>query len=121
MKPVAGLFGLVCGTGFVVALVLTVQQARDVAPLQTRVVSTTHSGGLVSVVTEIRNTTGRALCARVEVAARDREGRDLALAQAGDPAQLAAHSGRRESMQLTVTIRDYAEKLNQVDAYVVPC
>lgn len=121
MRPATGLFGLVCASGFVVALALTVQQARYVAPLEARVVSTTHSGGLISVVAEIRNTTDRALCARVEVAARDREGRDLAVVQAGEKAQLAAHSRRRESTQLTVTSRDYAEKLHQVDAYAVPC
>ena len=121
MRLRSALFGLVCATGFAGALALTVHDARDVAPLEPRVVSTVRADGLVTVVAEVRNTTDQARCVQLMIAARDREGRDLAVARAGAAGQLASHARRRESVRLTLSARQYAERLQRIDAYAVPC
>ena len=121
MRASSALFGVVCAAGFAAALALTVHEARYVAPLEARVVSTTRPDGLISVVAEIRNTTDGVLCAQLQVAARDREGRDLAVAPAGGSGPLAPHQRRRESVLLTLSAKKYTERLQRVDAYVVPC
>ena len=121
MRGSSVLFGLICASGSAAALTLAVHEATYVPPLEARVVSSTHPGTLITVVAEVHNTTAAPRCAQIMVAARDREGRDLALASAGPGFQVPPRARRREQALLTVGARDAAERLQRVDAYVVAC
>lgn len=121
MRPTSLLFALVCAGGAASAVVLTVHEARYVPALETRVVSATRTGTLETVVAEVRNTTGHALCARLQVAARDREGRDLAVDSSLPAVQVAAGARHLVTARMTVSDRVYRERLQRFDAYVLTC
>jgi hypothetical protein len=120
MTPQAVLLGVVCAAGSAVALVLTVHEARHVAPVEATVVSKARQGQVTVVVAEVRNTTGDVRCAVLRVAARDREGRDLAV---GGPEQVRLAPGEvhRTTARLQVSARDARERLQRVDAFVTDC
>ena len=120
MTPQAVLLGLVCAGGSAAALGLTVHEARYVAPVEASVVSKTRSAEVTTAVAEVRNTTGDARCAVLRVAARDREGRDLALSS---PEQVRLRPGERHrsTVRLRVSGRDARERLQRVDAFVTDC
>ena len=120
MTPQAALLGLVCAAGSVTALVLTVHEARYVAPVEASVVSKTRTAEVTTAVAEVRNTTGDDRCVVLRVAARDREGRDLAVSR---PEQVRLEPGERHrtSVRLTVSGRDARERLQRVDAFVTDC
>lgn len=120
MTPQAVLLGLVCAAGAATALVLTVHEARYVAPVEASVVSTTRVGEVTDVVAEVRNTTGDGRCAVLRIAARDREGRDLAVSRP-EQVRLAPGERRRATARLQVSARDARERLQRVDAFVTDC
>lgn len=121
MRASATLFGLVCVAGSACALGLTVQEARYVPPLDAQVVSTSRVGQRTTVVAEVRNTTAVGRCAQLYVAARDREGRDLAVGTAGAARLVGPRERRRETIGLTLSARQYAEQLQRFAAYTMPC
>ena len=120
MTPQAVLLGLVCAAGSATALVLTVHEARYVAPVEVRVLSTARTGQVTVAVAELRNTTGTSRCAVLRVAARDREGRDLAVSRP-DQVRLAPGERHRATARLQVSARDARERLQRVDAFVREC
>ena len=120
MTPQAAVFGLVCVVGTAVSLALTVHEVRYVAPVEASVVSTSQSGRLTTAVAEARNTTGERRCAVLRVAARDREGRDLAVSRP-ERIELGPGEGHRATVQLQLSARDARERLQRVDAYLTAC
>ena len=120
MTPSAVLFGAVCVLGTTAAVVFTVQEARYVAPVEVRVVSSVRTGLVTTVTVEARNTTTRLRCASLGVAARDREGHDLGVADGG-VVRLGPAERRRVVVRLTLTKRQQTEQLQRQDAYTKPC
>jgi hypothetical protein len=120
MTPSSVLFGAVCVCGSAAALAFTVQEARHVEPVQARVVSSHRVGEVTTVAAEVHNTTGAPRCERFQVAARDREGRDLAVSPV-TRLELRPGERRRLTTSVTVSRRDAAERLQRTDAFVLPC
>ena len=120
MTPQAVLLGVVCAAGSAVALVLTVHEARYVPPVEANVVSKDRAGEVTAVVAEVRNTTGDSRCVVLRVAARDREGRDLAVSRA-EQVRLGPGERHRETVRLAVSGRDARERQQRVDAFVTDC
>jgi hypothetical protein len=120
VTPHAALLGLVCVAGSVTAVVLTAHEARYVAPVEASVVSKTRKAEVTTAVAEAHNTTGETRCAVLRVAARDREGRDLAV---GVPERVRLEPGERQrrTVRLRVSGRAARERLQRVDAYVTDC
>jgi hypothetical protein len=120
MTPQAALLGLVCVAGSVTATTLAVHEARYVAPVEASVVSKTRDAEVTTAVAEAHNTTEETRCAVLRVAARDREGRDLAV---GAPERVRLEPGERHrtTVRLRVSGRDARERLQRVDAYVTDC
>ena len=120
MTPSAVLFGLVCAGGSAAALVFTVHEARHEDPVEVRVVTSHRAGEVVVAQAEVHNTTGAARCVDLRIAARDREGRDLAVA-APIRLQLKPGERRRATSSVTVSRRDATERLQRTDAFVTSC
>lgn len=120
MRPSAVLFGAVCVLGTTAAVALTVQEARYVAPVEVRVVSTVRTGLVTTVTVEARNTTPRARCVSLGVAARDREGHDLDVADGG-LVRLGPAERQRVVVRLALTERQQTEQVQRHDAYAKPC
>jgi hypothetical protein len=120
VTPQTVLFGVVCAAGSAVALALTVHEVRYVAPVEASVLSSSRSGEVTTAVAEARNTTGQERCVVLHVAARDREGRDLAVSPPERP-ELGPGDRHRETVQLRLSARDARERLQRVDAYVTDC
>jgi hypothetical protein len=116
------LFGALCAVGVVSSVGLTVREVLKTAPVVASVAHTDRSGLTTTVEVAVRNTTDSTRCATVEVAARDRTGHDL-----GPPVtvatglQLAPHGRQRVPARVTLTARDYAERLDRFYPSVEAC
>lgn len=108
----AAVFAALCAVGSVCAVGLTVREATRTAPVTVAVASTVRSGLATTVVVLLHNTTGRARCVTVKVAARDQNGRDLASVRAPGALTVPARARRRVSVRLSLTARQYAERLH---------
>ena len=108
-------FVALCIVGIVLSVGLAVREALRTPPLVATVTHTDRTGLTTTVEVSVRNTTDVARCATVEIAARDRGGHDLgAPVTVATGLQLAPHSGRRVAARLTLTERDYAERLDRI-------
>lgn len=119
---VAGVaFGAVCVLGVVTAVGLTVREATRTPPVVAKVISTHRVADTTTVSLSVRNTTGRSRCATVRVAARDRSGHDLAAVTAAPALALPAHAYLPVTARLTLTARQYAERLYAFYPSERPC
>lgn len=107
----AAAFGLLCLVGAVSAVGLTVREALRTPAVVMEVAGTTRTGLTTTVTVSVRNTTGRSRCAGIRVAARDRAGHDLGAVTAARSVQLAPHASVRVSARVTLSARQYAERL----------
>lgn len=114
-------FGALCAVGAATSVGLTVREALR-TPAVSVAVADTHRAGLTTTVdVAVRNSTGDPACVTVRVAARDRAGHDLGAAAAAAPVRLAPHSRRVVSARVTVSARDYAERLDRYYPSTQPC
>jgi hypothetical protein len=120
-RPGGVLFTAVCVAGAVTAVTLTVREAVRTPPVVAVVTGTTRVARTTTVTISVRNTTDRARCVDVRVAARDREGRDLGAATAASGLVLAAHGRRAVTARITLTDRQYAERLHAFFPSEHPC
>jgi hypothetical protein len=114
-------FVAVCAAGSTAAVGLTVREVVRTPPVVVSVLHTTRVANTTTVDVSVHNTTRQARCARVRVAARDREGHDLATALAANPLVLAPHERGQVSVAVTLTRRQYAEKLYRFFPSVPSC
>lgn len=105
------LFALVCLVGATVAVALAAVEAVRTPAVVVSVAHKSRAGLTTTLTIAVHNTTARSRCAVVRVAARDRDGHDLARTTAATALPLAPHERRRVTAQLTLTRRQYAEKL----------
>ena len=105
-------FVLLCLAGSVAAVGLTVREVARTAPIALSVTDTTRSAETTLVTVSVRNTTDAERCVVVRVAARDQAGHDLAAATAAEPLALAPRDRRTLRVALTLTRREYAERLD---------
>ena len=105
-------FGLLCLVGAVASIGLTVHEVAKTAPVSLSVTHTTRTGLTTLVTIEASNRTSTDRCLVVRVAARDRNGKDLATTVAASALELPAHARRTVHARLTLTTRQYAEDLH---------
>jgi hypothetical protein len=114
-------FVLLCVAGAVAAVGLTVREVVRTAPIAMSVTERTRSGETTLVTVSVHNTTGSARCVSVRVAARDREGRDLAAVTATQALTVPPHARRTVRASLRLTPRQYAEQLHAYYPSSRPC
>ena len=114
-------FGLLCLAGAVVSIGLTVHEVAKTAPVSLSVTHTTRTGLTTVVTIEASNRTSVDRCLVVRVAARDRNGHDLATTVADSRLELPAHARRTVHARLTLTTRQYAEDLHAFYPSDRPC
>lgn len=105
-------FVALCLAGIVASVALTVREVARTAPIALTVTQTARSGQTTVVTVVVRNTTDTTRCVSVRVAARDRGGHDLATATAAGRLSLAPQGRRTVRATLTLSRRDYAERLD---------
>ena len=105
-------FGLLCVAGAVASIGLTIHEVAKTAPVTVSVTHTARSGSATLVTITVRNRTAADRCLVVRVAARDRDGHDLAATVAAPRLELPAHGRRTVQARLTLTPRQYAEELH---------
>jgi hypothetical protein len=105
-------FVALCLAGVVASVALTVHEVARTAPIALHVSGTHRSGNTTVVTVSVRNTTSASRCIAVRVAARDRSGHDLAAVTATPELTVPAHARRNVSAGLTLTARQYAERLD---------
>jgi hypothetical protein len=114
-------FGVLCALGAASAVGLTVREAVGTAPVVARVTGTHRTADTTTVSVSVRNTTGRSRCVTVRVAARDRSGHDLAAVTPAPALALPAHARVPVTARLTLTARQYAERLYAFYPSERPC
>lgn len=114
-------FGLLCLLGGVASIGLTVHEVAKTAPVALSITNTTRIGPATLVTIGIQNRTAVGRCLTVRVAARDRDGHDLATAVAARRLDLPAHARRTVQVRLTLTARQYAEDLHAFYPSQRPC
>jgi hypothetical protein len=114
-------FGLLCLVGAVASIGLTVHEVAKTAPVSLRVTHTTRTGLTTLVTIQATNRTSAERCLVVRVAARDRDGHDLAATIAASALELPAHARRTVRASLTLTRRQYAEDLHAFYPSERPC
>jgi hypothetical protein len=114
-------FVLLCLLGAASAVALTVREIGRTPAVVLSVVSTQRTGLTTTVTVDVRNTSDRARCVTVRLAARDRNGRDLGSVTVAGRLALAAGASRRIPTRLTLTARDYAERLDRFYPSARPC
>ena len=115
------LFAVLCVAGVVASVALTVREVARTAPIALSVADTHRTGQRTQVTVLVRNTTGVSRCVSIRVAARDRTGHDLATATASRALTVPGHGRRTVEARLTLTARDYAEKLHAFYPSQRPC
>lgn len=105
-------FGLLCLLGAAASIGLTVHEVAKTAPVSLTVAHTSRIGSATLVTVGVTNRTSVDRCLTVRVAARDRDGHDLATAVAARRLSVPAHARRTVQVRLTLTARQYAEKLH---------
>ena len=105
------LFAAVCAVGAATAVALAAAEAVHTPAVVVSVAHKSRAGLATTLAISVHNTTGRARCAVVRVAACDRDGHDLARTTAAAALPLPPHARRRVSAAVTLTRRQYAEKL----------
>ena len=108
----AAAFVTLCLAGSAAAVGLTVHEVTQTAAVSLDVTRTSRTGATTTVTVLVRNTTGASRCVAVRVAARDRDGRDLAATTAARGLSLPAHARRTVTARLTLTTRQYDEQLH---------
>jgi hypothetical protein len=114
-------FGLLCAAGAVASIGLTVHEVAKTAPVALSVRHTSRIGAATLVTIGVSNRTAVDRCVTVRVAARDRDGHDLAAAVAAPALALPPHARRTVQVRLTLTPRQYAEKLQAFYPSERPC
>lgn len=114
-------FVAVCAVGSAGAVGLTVREVVRTPPVVVTVAHTARLGDTTTVVVAAHNTTKRARCATVRVAARDRDGHDLGTAVTAPRLLLPGGARRTVSVAVTLTRRQYAEKLYRFFPSVRTC
>jgi hypothetical protein len=114
-------FVALCVVGIVSAAALAVREAVRTPPVVAAVAHTDRSGLTTTVDVSVRNTTDTARCVTVRVAARDRNGHDLGAVTAASGLRLDSHGRRSVSARLTLTARDYAERLDRFYPSIQAC
>jgi hypothetical protein len=115
------LFVVLCVAGAVASVALTVREVARTAPIALHVTATHRSGDITLVTVSVRNTTSASRCVTIRVAGRDRSGHDLAAVTAARRLTVPAHSRRTVPATLTLTPRQYAEKLDAFYPSTRPC
>ena len=115
------LFAAVCLAGIVASIGLTVREVARTAPIALSVAHTSRTGHTTVVTVDVRNTTDTSRCVAVRVAARDRAGHDLASATATRGVTVPPHARRTVQARLTLSTREYAEKLDAFYPSDLPC
>jgi len=105
-------FAALCLAGVAASVGLTVREVARTAPVAVRVTDQVRQGATTTVTVSVRNTTDQDRCATVRVAARDRNGHDLASATAARELALPAHARRTVTARLTLTARERTEKFH---------
>ena len=115
------LFVALCLAGMAASIGLTVREVARTAPIALTVTHTSRTAQTTVVMVDVRNTTDINRCVSVRVAARDRAGHDLAAATASLRLALPAHGRRSVQARLTLTQREYDEKLDAFYPSQRPC
>lgn len=115
------LFVVLCVAGATASIALTVREVARTAPIALSVTDTHRTGQTTLVTVLVRNTTGTSRCVSIRVAARDRAGHDLAAVTAARSLTVPGHARRNVQARLTLTPRDYAEKLHAFYPSQRPC
>ena len=115
------LFVALCVAGVVASVALTIREAARTAPVALSVTGTTRTAQTTVVTVDVRNTTDTGRCVSIRVAARDRAGHDLAAVTATRALTIPAHARRTVSASLTLTQRDYNERLDAFYPSQDPC
>lgn len=114
-------FTVVTVAGASSAVTLTVREAVRTPPVTVTIADTARVATTTTVTVSVHNTTGRARCASIRVAARDRDGHDLASVTAARALELPARARRRVTTRVTLTARQYAERLYRFFGSPHPC
>lgn len=109
----AAAFIVVCVLGAASAVALTVREIVRTPAVVMSVAGTDRVGLTTTVTVGVRNTSDQARCVTLRLAARDRNGRDLGSVTVAGRLVLAPHTGRRIPTRITLTARDYAERLDR--------
>ena len=115
------LFAALCLAGVVASVALTVREVAQTAPIALSVAHTSRTAQTTLVTVSVRNTTDTSRCVAIRVAARDRTGHDLAATTATDSLTVPAHGRRTVQAGLTLTPRQYAERLDAFYPSQRPC
>jgi hypothetical protein len=115
------LFTALCVVGVVASVALTVREVARTAPIALSIADPHRTGQTTLVTVAVRNTTGTSRCVSIRVAARDRAGHDLAAVTAAHELTIPAHARRTVAARLTLTPRDYAERLHAFYPSQRPC
>jgi len=111
-----------CAGGTVIAVALTLAEAREGELVEVSGVSHHETGGVVTVEADVRNRTDVARCPDVRAAVRDRESRDLAEVVAaplsGDGTVPPGATVRFGARIDDLTRRELDEELSRVVIYV---
>ena len=114
-------FVVVCVLGAASAVALTVREIVRTPAVILSVAGTDRTGLTTTVTVAVRNTTDQDRCVSVRLAARDRNGRDLGSVTVANRLVLAARASRRIPTRITLTARDYAERLDRFYPSARPC
>ena len=115
------LFVALCVGGALASVALTVREVARTAPIALHVTATHRTGDTTVVTVSVRNTTSTSRCVTLRVAGRDRSGHDLAAVTAARRLTVPAHAGSTVPARLTLTPRQYAEKLDAFYPSTRPC
>lgn len=111
-----------CGAGLLVAVLLTVGEARAGDPLRVSRVEHREEGRVVTVEADVRNRTDVPRCPEMRAAVRDRESRDLAEVRAtpldGEGSIPPGATVRFGARIDDLTRRELDEELSDVVIYV---
>jgi hypothetical protein len=115
------LFVALCLAGIAASIGLTVREVARTAPIALKVTATSRTAQTTVVTVDVRNTTDISRCVSIRVAARDRAGHDLATTVATQGLTIPAHARRTVHAPLTLTQRDYDERLAAFYPSQDPC
>jgi hypothetical protein len=114
-------FVVLCMLGAAASVALTVREVVRSPAVAVSVVGSDRTGLTTTVTVAARNTTDESRCVSVRLAARDRNGRDLGSVPVAGRHLLAPHATRRIPASITLTARDYAERLDRFYPSAGPC
>ena len=114
-------FSALCAVGAASAVGLTVREVVRTPAVDVAVAGTERSGLTTTVEVSVRNTGDSPRCVTVRVAARDRAGHDLGSATAATALRLAPDGREVVSARVSLSARDYAERLDRFYPSTRPC